>query len=417
MRFIHTADIHLDSPLRGLEAHEDAPIDTLRLATRRAFDNLIELAVEEEIDFLLIAGDLYDGDWQDYNTGLFFAGRMGRLARAGIRVFIVSGNHDAASRITRVMPLPDNVTFFQADAPQSVRLEDFGAVIHGQSYASRAVTDNLAADYPAGIAGLFNIGLLHTSLTGRRGHEPYAPCSIDDLTTRGYDYWALGHIHSREIISMDPWIVFPGNLQGRHIRETGVKGATLVTVEERRITRVEHRPLDVLRWVDCRVDLSGCKTREAVYQLVRSAMELEQAGAEGKPLALRLHLEGSCPLHADLHARAAGWSEEFRGLAESCGDIWLEKMRCRTSRPASLDEIIGSDTSLSGLFRESKILDTGGRPLTELAPDLAILKGKLPVELLDGDCLLETLPEQLPGLREDIRELLIAKLILHREEP
>ncbi len=116
-KFLHTADIHLDSPLKGLEVHEDAPVESIRGATRRAFDNLINLAVEEKIDFVVISGDLYDGDWKDYNTGLFFAGRMGKLNRAGIRVFIVSGNHDAASQITRAMPLPENVTLFSPTKP------------------------------------------------------------------------------------------------------------------------------------------------------------------------------------------------------------------------------------------------------------------------------------------------------------
>ena len=175
IRFIHTADIHLDSPLKGLEAHEDAPVKEIRGATRRAFDNLIDLAIEEEVDFVLIAGDLYDGDWKDYNTGLFFARQMGRLDRAGIRVFIASGNHDAASQITKAIPLPDNVTLFPHKKPLSVKLDDPGVIIHRQSYSSRAVTENLALEYPQHDSNFFNIGLLHTSLTGREGHEDYAP--------------------------------------------------------------------------------------------------------------------------------------------------------------------------------------------------------------------------------------------------
>ncbi len=260
VRFLHTADIHLDSPLKGLEAHEDAPVEEIRGATRRAFDNCIDLAIEEAVDFLLIVGDLYDVDWKDYNTGLFFASRMGRLNRAGIAVFIVSGNHDAANQITRTMPLPDNVTFFSAKKPHSIQLNNLGVIIHGQSYPSRAVTENLALQYPQYESGFFNIGLLHTSLTGREGHEPYAPCSLDDLKSKGYDYWALGHVHQREIVAREPWIVFPGNIQGRHIRETGAKGATLVTVEDGRITDVQDYELDVLRWAICQVDLSSCET-------------------------------------------------------------------------------------------------------------------------------------------------------------
>ncbi|MEA3241599.1 MAG: DNA repair exonuclease, partial [Pseudomonadota bacterium] len=261
VKFIHTADIHLDSPLKGLEIHEDAPVEAIRGATRRAFENLISLAIEEDVDFVLIAGDLYDGDWRDYNTGLFFVRQMGKLDAAGIKVFIVSGNHDAASQITRAMPLPDNVTVFSAKKPQSVKLDELGVIIHGQSYSSRAMSENLGLNYPRQEPGFFNIGLLHTSLTGREGHDVYAPCTIDELKSRGYDYWALGHVHQREVVSTDPLIVFSGNIQGRHIKETGAKGVTLVRVEDGRIVEVEAVELDVLRWSICQVDLSACATR------------------------------------------------------------------------------------------------------------------------------------------------------------
>ena len=415
-RFIHTADIHLDSPLRGLEVHEDAPVEEIRGATRRAFDNLIDLAIEDEVAFVLIAGDLYDGDWKDYNTGLFFAGRMGRLAKAGIRVFIVSGNHDAASRITRIMPLPGNVTLFPHKKPHSVILDDLGVIIHGQSYSSRAVTENLASQYPQHDADSFNIGLLHTSLTGREGHEDYAPCTVDDLKSKGYDYWALGHVHKREIVSEDPLIIFPGNIQGRHIKETGAKSATMVTVEDGRITAVEERELDVLHWAVCQVDLSECETRAAVYERVRSVMEEEQSMAEQRTLALRLELTGSCPMHAELHARAAQLIEELRGIAVGLGDIWLEKVKILTSRRTSLEELVGEDTPLAGLLQAIAGLDFGGDALTTLVPDLANLKTKLPAELVATDSLLSSQPDQLTELREEVRELLIAKLIQHGGE-
>lgn len=411
VRFIHTADIHLDSPLKGLEAHEDAPVDEIRGATRRAFDNLIELAIEEEVDFVLIAGDLYDGGWKDYNTGLFFVDRMGRLDRAGIRVFIVSGNHDAASRITKAMPLPGNVVLLSSRKPQTVLLDDLGVAIHGQSYQSRAVTENIVAQYPRKDPNYFNIGLLHTALTGREGHEPYAPCTVDDLLSKGYDYWALGHIHLREVVSEDPLIVFPGNIQGRHIRETGGKGASLVAIEDGHITAAEHRELDVLRWAICRVDLAECETREAVYEQVRSAMAEEQSAADGRTMALRLHLEGGCPLHAELHSRSAQWAEEFRGIAAGLGDVWLEKVKFNTVRETSLEEIVGEDTPLASLLQAVEGLEFGDDALTRLVPDLANLKTKLPVDLLDADSLLESRPEQLAELRGAVKEFLIARLI------
>jgi len=414
VKFIHTADIHLDSPLKGLEMYEDAPVEEIRGATRHAFDNLIDLTIEEEVDFILIAGDLYDGDWKDYNTGLFFAARMGRLARAGIKVFIVSGNHDAASQITKAMPLPGNVTLFSFRKPQSVKLDDLCVIIHGQSYSFRAVTDNLVSQYPQNDANYFNIGMLHTSLTGREGHEDYAPCTLAELKSKGYDYWALGHVHKREIISEDPWIVFPGNIQGRHIKESGAKGATLVTVDDGRITEVEDRELDVLRWANCQVDLSECETSDSVYDAVRQGFEQKLDQADGKTLALRLVLTGRCPVHAQLLDRTAQWTEEFRGIAAGFGDVWLEKVKFQTSRKVSLEGIFGEDTPIAGLLQSIQQLELDGDTLLGLVPELSALKSKLPAEIHSGDePFLDPSPDKISELRTEVQELLIAKLLHH----
>lgn len=415
VKFIHTADIHLDSPLKGLEAHEDAPVEEIRGATRRAFDHLVDTAVEEEVDFILIAGDLYDGDWKDYNTGLFFAARMGRLFKAGIKVFIVSGNHDAASQITKAMPLPENVTLFSAKTPQSVKFDEIGVIIHGQSYSHRAVTDNLAAGYPRRDPNYFNIGLLHTSLTGRRGHEEYAPCTRDELASKGYDYWALGHVHKREIVSKDPWVVFPGNIQGRHIKESGPKGATLVTVADGRVTEVEALELDVLRWAVCSVDLSSCETSGRVYEAVRQALEQELDQVDGKPMALRLVLTGKCPVHGRLLDRTVQWTEEFRGVAAGFGDVWLEKVKFQTSRKVGLDDIFGEeDTPIAGLVHAIQQLEVDGDTFLEMVPELSVLKSKLPPEIYSGDePFLDPSRDNMEQLRTEIQELLIAKLLEH----
>jgi hypothetical protein len=187
-------------------------------------------------------------------------------------------------------------------------------------------------------------------------------------------------------------------------------------VEDGRITEVEEHELDVLRWAVCRVDLSECETREAVYERVRSVMEEEQSRAEQQTLALRLALAGNCPIHAELHARAARWVEEFRGVAVGLGDIWLEKVKILTSRRTSLEEIVGEDTPQAGLLQAIAGLDFDGDSLTALVPELANLKAKLPAELLATDSLFSSKPEQLTELREEVKELLIAKLIQHGEE-
>ncbi|MCL4216761.1 MAG: DNA repair exonuclease, partial [Candidatus Hydrogenedentes bacterium] len=155
-KFIHAADIHLDSPLKGLERYEGAPVESIRGAARTAFRNLIDLAIQESVDFVLIAGDLYDGNWKDYSTGLFFGNSMGRLRQAGIPVFMIRGNHDAQSVITRSLSLPDNVHVFSESAPETKQVEGLGVAIHGQSFATQAVDADLAAAYPEAVPGAFN---------------------------------------------------------------------------------------------------------------------------------------------------------------------------------------------------------------------------------------------------------------------
>ena len=413
-KYIHAADIHLDSALHGLDRYEGAPVDEIRGATRRAFDNLVELAIDEGVAFVLLAGDLYDGDWKDYNTGLYFVARMRRLAEAGIKVFIVAGNHDAASRLTRHLRLPENVTLFDTRRPERVVLPELNVSVCGQGFANRAITEDLSRGYPQGDPQLFNIGLLHTCLDGKAGHEPYAPCTVDGLTTKGYQYWALGHVHKREEVSRDPWIVFPGNVQGRHIRETGAKGCTLVTVEHGEVAEVVHRDLDVMRWSVCELEVSGSDTVDRVYELVRDALQQELDLAQGRPVAVRLLLHGACAAHPGLHLERERWIQEYRALAAGIGGagIWLEKVSFETSLVASVDDMRGADDALGGLLGGLQKLVFDEAALHALSAELADLRRKLPPELLAGEEAYDPAdPEQIEAALEDIRSLLVNRLL------
>lgn len=414
LSFIHAADIHLDSALHGLERYDGAPVDEIRSATRRAFDNLIELAIDEDVDLVLLAGDLYDGDWKDYNTGLYFIDRMSRLREADIRVFMVAGNHDAASQITKHLRLPDNVTMFATSKPERVVLDDLGVAIYGQGFANRAVTEDLTQAYPQGDPQLFNIGLLHTCLDGKPGHEPYAPCTVDGLRSKGYQYWALGHVHKREEVSRDPWIVFPGNTQGRHIRETGPKGCTLVTVDNGEISEVMHRDLDVLRWSLCEVDVTASETVDDVYEKVREALQQALDSTEGRLLAARLVLYGTCAAHSHIHAEIEHWIQEYRALAMGLGGagIWLEKVSLKTQPSISVDSILARDDALGGLLRAIRDMELDESALGQLADEISTLRQKLPAELLGGDDPYDPAnPDVLKDTLEDIKELLVHRLL------
>jgi DNA repair exonuclease SbcCD nuclease subunit len=413
-KFIHAADVHLDSPLRGLERYEGAPLEEIRGATRRAFENLIELAIEEEVAFVLLAGDLYDGDWKDYNTGLFFTRQMARLQEAGISVCVVAGNHDAASQLTKALRPPQNVHVFSTRAPETVVLEQLGVAIHGQGFPTRAVSDDLTQEYPLADPDLFNIGLLHTSLDGRPGHESYAPCSINGLRSRGYQYWALGHVHKREVVSEDPWIVFPGNTQGRHAREIGSKGCSLVTVEDGRVTGVEHRTLDVVRWSVCAVDLTDATILDEVYDRVANALADAVGEADGRLVATRLRLEGASPVHTRLRAAREQVINECRSLAGSVGsgDLWVEKVVFDTRRAESEEAALARDDAFGGLLRSIRDLEADPTRLAKLGEEVADLSSKLPLELRSGEDAFEPSdPDYIRESLDDVKALLLERLL------
>jgi len=404
--FLHAADIHLDSPLRNVAVRDGAPVELIRGAARRAFDNLVQLAVDEQVDFLLLAGDLYDGAWRDFNTGLYFIDKMRFLKDASIRVFLISGNHDAASRITKALRLPDNVVHFSSRKVQSIELEDLAVVIHGQSYSKRAVTADLAKNYPAPVQGMLNIGLLHTALAGRDGHEPYAPCTAGELADKGYDYWALGHVHRREIVGEDPWIVFPGNLQGRHIRETGPRGAMLVRVEKGRIASVDFQELDVVRWEFLRLDCRQFSSTDELLDGLRAALEEAATRADGRPLMLRLELHGTCPLHRELLRDERYLQSEFDALAIDIGDLWLERVLFHTRPLQVVGTEEGEDSSLQALL-------SSACEATDLlaGPELRILEKRLPGELFQDS---PFIPQDDAGRKEllqEIRDMVLATIL------
>ncbi len=389
-KFVHAADIHLDSPLRGLQRYEGAPVDFIRSATRAAFRNLVDFCIDKKAAFLIIAGDLYDGDWKDYNTGLFFASQMSQLKKAGIEVFLVKGNHDAASQISRQLRLPDNVTVFPSNKAVTKKMEKIKVAFHGHSFSAQAVTDDLSRGYPEKVEGYFNIGLLHTCANGREGHDSYAPCDISYLTGKGYEYWALGHVHNREILSEEPYIVFPGNLQGRNIRERGAKGCTVAEVRDGSIVRLEHKNLDVLRWSLVEIDVSGLEKEEEVLREVSVQLEKELSEAESRLLAVRIILKGATPLHRELSLKATEIINNIRMLAtDLAGEmLWVEKIKLATTGLADRAKLLNYPPTKSLLsFIDNLALQED--IMEELNQELEGFKTVLPPEFFsDTDSIL-----------------------------
>ena len=429
MRFLHAADLHIDSPLRGLNRFEGAPVTRLRGATRQALIRLVDLAIDEKVDFVLIAGDLYDRDWQDFHTGLFVREQMVRLGRAGVRVFIVQGNHDAQGVISRQLPWPDNVKVFSSRSAETVQLDDLRVAIHGHSFPDREVPEDLVPGYPMAVPGYLNIGLLHTSLTGAEGHDTYAPTSLDTLRSKGYDYWALGHVHARQVVCDEPRVVYPGNLQGRHARETGPKGCELVSVVGGKLDAA-FVPLDVVRWHQIDVMLNPSHSLDALPQVVGEALRAAVASAGGERLhAVRVLVTGESPLH--LHeARqpgtlAAAVQAAAQDLSEA--DVWVEKVQLALRSPVDRAQLAQRTDALGELVRWVDDLATEPQGLTSFAqPVLSEVLDKLPAELRQALALKREAADDVPqwddanamlALLKDAEATLLAHLNVGEEQP
>lgn len=381
--FIHAADLHIDSPLAGLGLKDKAVAERFADAGRRAVEMLIAEAIESKAAFLIISGDVFDGDWKDVTTGLFFVRAIGALHRAGIPVFMVKGNHDAESVMSRGLPYPETVHVFPSDQAATIAIDAHRVVLHGRSFPSR-LTGDFVATYPVRREGWLNIGVLHTSLDGTRGHDGYAPCTVDDLKRFGYDYWALGHIHAAEIVSRDPWIVYPGNLQGRSVRETGAKGALRVTVEDGRIVEVVPLVLDSARWEHLTVNVATAANEADVIEQISAKLAGVHAQSEGRPLAVRVTLIGETALHNQLVARRAPLLDDVRASGfRLSDDCWVEQLKVKTALPQRSAAPLSQAESLDvDALLEEAANDPGFS--ADLAELIEAVKARLPKDLQDG---------------------------------
>jgi DNA repair exonuclease SbcCD nuclease subunit len=404
--FLHAADLHLGSPFLGLSSNDEELARGISAASREAFEELIDQAISRQVKFVVIAGDIYDGDWKDTTIGHFFNRQMARLQRAGIPVYEVRGNHDAESVITSAVTLPDSVKVFSSKRPETFLIPELKVALHGQSFANRSVSENLAQKYPALVPGWFNIGVLHTSCDGRPPHANYAPCSVQDLLQRGYQYWALGHCHEYEVANSVPPIIFPGNLQGRSIRETGLKGAVVVEVEDGEVTSFSRLPLSRIQWALISADLTGVASEEEAFEVIRGEIQKEVNLASGTPVVFRMVLSGSTPLHRMLHAEPGRVVDEVLAAANHCTDaIWLESVKVQITQPVVATA--GQDSPLAAIDLKTMLDSLRESPevLTEARVAIESIKGKLPAMDLPDDAFSD---ESISVLVAESYELLIS---------
>jgi DNA repair protein SbcD/Mre11 len=343
-RFVHTADLHLDSPLRSLSLRNPDLASLVGDATRQALVRIVDLCLDEQVDALIIAGDLYDGDQTSMKTARFLATQMQRLHEAGISVFKIRGNHDALSKITQELVLPPSVKVFSGRA-EAVELARGGlnVAIHGLSFSKPQAPESLFPKYKAPVQGAVNIGIMHTSLAGAPGHDLYAPCSVAELHGSGFDYWALGHIHQRTHHAGARTVIMPGMPQGRDINEAGEKTVSLVTVGDDGTVSVEERLTSLAQFARVTVDVSAAQDWRGLVDLIGAAVEQERLRTRSDHLVARLRLVGVTPLAFAIRRDADLLLSEAEQRAERTGRAWIEKLELDVKVPSALPQQTTSD--------------------------------------------------------------------------
>lgn len=387
-RFVHTADIHLDSPLKSLALRDPDLAQLIGNATRKSFVRTVDLCIEEAVDALLIAGDLYDGDQTSMKTALFLAEQLERLYQHGIETFIVRGNHDAESKITRELVFREGVKVFSsvADVVRPKRPEGSVPVaIHGLSFAKPHAPESLLKKYKAPLDRHVNIGIMHTSLSGAVGHDPYAPCNPEDLHASEFDYWALGHIHKRSMIVGKTVIVMPGNPQGRDINESGPKSVSLVTVGDDRKITVAERFTALAQFELVHLDASTITEWSDLVNAISEALESARDGIQADHLVARLCIDGNTPLAWRIRRDLDLLLTEAKFRASSIGNCWVEKVDVACSLPAAPGSSASDSTDPVVELRDlidTEILGTEAFKL-QLASIADELRGQLPPECRD----------------------------------
>lgn len=360
--FVHTADLHLDSPFLGLVRlpdDETRVVQELREATFKAFDSVIELCIRRKADFLLVAGDVYDGADRSLQAQLRFRNGLRRLNEAGIRAYVVHGNHDPLDGWADSLQMPGGVHVFGPEV-DSVVFEKEGvpvARIHGVSYPTRKIGKRFGKGFKREGDEPFQIGLFHCNAGGDTRHDPYAPRSVSELVESNLNYWALGHIHESTVLrKADPFIGYPGNTQGRHVNEAGPRGCFLVrvTAEGNLEAEPDFVATDSVRWLASDIDIAGVETMDILLDRIDEKMDELAVQAEERGVVTRITFRGRGPLHHSLaRANAArDLLDELHNLGTARTPfIWAEKLVLRTRPQIDLEARRGAQDFLGDLLR------------------------------------------------------------------
>jgi len=330
-RFIHCSDLHIDSPFKGLGGVRPELAATLREATYKSFQNIVALALREQVSAVIIAGDVYDGADKSLHAQFRFRHGLQELSNAGIEVFVAHGNHDPLDGWSASLKWPERVHVFSGKEPQRIPIVQNGievAQIHGCSFPTRDVKENLALQFDAGQHDGFSIAVLHANVGGNTGHENYAPCTLEDLIPKGFDYWALGHVHSNQILRAErPAVVYSGNIQARHSRESGAKGCCLVELTQNSAPDIRFVPIDALRYIVSRLNIESALDLDSAAEKIQAHCEGLSVEAEDRPVLIRLGLEGRTSINHELRKPGAldAFADELQVNFEAREPrIWLD---------------------------------------------------------------------------------------------
>lgn len=402
IKILHTADVHLDSPLKSLALRDPDLKEQVQTATRSVFTRIVDTAISEAVAALLISGDLFDGAERSARTAAYLAGQLDRLRVSGIRVFYIKGNHDAENPLTGEVSLPENVHVFDGRGGKAQLSENIW--IHGVSFANRHAPESLLPKFPAPVSGAINIAMLHTSLAGAAGHDPYAPCTVSELASSGFDYWALGHVHGRKVHSETPWIVMPGMPQGRDIGEAGPKSASLLNIGE--MIEVIEVPTSQVEFMNITLDVTEAENDDNLRDMLRRGLRETESILEARSGVLRVTLKGSTPRRWQILRDQDVWMETASQFARETGKLWLDKLIF------NLTDVPASDNSATdelALIMETIRGEPGFSEIsrTELENILTELPPKRRGELMPDATAVDNLAD---SLAEDGAELILARM-------